>query len=66
MSAFTPSDSQYLKETLACVLNMAHQLGYHQGVEADVVELRRRFDGEVARLVMFIDGCTLEGRHDRA
>lgn len=66
MSYFTPNDAAYIKEELAYLLDMSHQLGFHQGVGADVTDLRRRCDGDVARLVAFIDGCTLEGQgHDR-
>ncbi len=66
MSFFTQNDCQYVKDCLARIRTLAYQVGFHEGVGADAAKMRSECDGELARLVAFIDGCTLEGRHDRA
>lgn len=66
MSYFTLNDQRYLKDGIARLRTLSYQVGFHEGVGADAAKMRSECDAELARIVGFIDGCTLEGRHDRA
>lgn len=66
MSYFTLNDQSYLKDSIARLRTLAYQVGFHEGVGAEAAKVRSECDAELARLVAFIDGCTLEGSHDRA
>ncbi len=62
MSYFPPNDQRYLKDSLARLRTLSHQVGFREGMGADAAKMRSECDGELARIVGFIDGCTLEGQ----
>lgn len=65
MSYFTPNDQRYLKDCVARIERAAYYAGFQAGVGADIANLKTACQDEIARLVAFIDGCTLEGQgHD--